>query len=156
MLTSVAAWIAASSRPAIAQSPGGAVPSRSNMQTRLLFLYVTNQNGFDTEFDIANTTMDAMGTSTTNGTCTLTFYGTAAVSPFTTPLISAGSVYRVKASAVSPNFTGYAFATCGFPLAHGSLMTMVAPGYSSPIHASMAALVVPSIRNSSFAEQLMH
>ncbi len=148
LLASAAAWMA------VAQSPGGGgAPFRSNAQTRLLFPYVINQAGFDTEFAISNTTMDPLGTTAVSGTCTFTFYGNGAGSPFTTPSIAAGSIYKVNLSAIASGMGGYAFATCNFPLAHANYTVLAS---STNIHSAMSALVVPSTRTNSFAEQLLH
>src|SRR6516225_9579813 len=44
--------------------------------TDLLFPYVTNANGFDTGFSIANTSADPYNTATQTGTCKLSIYST--------------------------------------------------------------------------------
>ena len=67
----------------------------SACQTDLLFTFMTNQAGFDTGFEIANTSTDPFGTSAQNGTCTLNWYGTgpAAGTATTTPSIASGNYY---------------------------------------------------------------
>jgi hypothetical protein len=90
--------------------------------TSMLFPYVVNTNGFDTGIAIANTSADIFGTSAQQGTCSLSFYGTAAptVNPFVTPTaVGAGTVYANLASTMAPGFDGYVIANCNFQYAHG-------------------------------------
>jgi hypothetical protein len=89
--------------------------------TAMLFPYVINVNGFDTGVAIANTTSDIFGTSAQNGTCSLSFYGTAAptVNPFVTPVVATGTDYANLASTMAPGFDGYVIANCNFQYAHG-------------------------------------
>jgi hypothetical protein len=58
------------------------------------------------------------------------------------------------ASAVAPNFKGYAIAQCGFPLAHGTSFVSDSGLYNYA--AFSQALVLPPSRNTAFAEQLAH
>lgn len=95
------------------------LPRSAATPQRLLFPFVSSQSGFDTSLVLANTSQDPFGTVAAAGTCTLSFYGDGAPAPWTTPLIAAGSVFSSQASAVAPNFQGYAMAACDF-LAAGS------------------------------------
>jgi hypothetical protein len=89
-------------------------------ETRLLFPFMTNQNGFDTGFSIANTSLDPFGTVTETGSCTLTFYGAGApVTPPNTGTIAAGVTYATLTSVLAPGFQGYMIADCNFDFAHG-------------------------------------
>jgi len=112
--------------------------------TNLLFNFVTNQAGFDTLLEIANTTQDPYGTTAVSGRCTLNFFGVNAPAAFTTAVIPAGTVRGLKASTIAPNFQGYIIATCQFPLAHG-WYSLRKPG-TSEISGSQAQ-VLPSPRN---------
>jgi hypothetical protein len=89
--------------------------------TAMLFPYVINVGGFDTGIAIANTTTDIFGTSAQAGTCSLSFYGTAAptVNPFVTPVVATGTDYANLASTMAPGFDGYVIANCNFQFAHG-------------------------------------
>jgi hypothetical protein len=96
-------------------------------QTILLFPYVTSDGGFDTGIAISNTTPDPMGTTTTKGTCKVTFYGNANTPAALTtgvvgPFDATNNVLPTRAFAVSSlatGYTGYAFAVCDFQFAHG-------------------------------------
>ncbi len=91
----------------------------------LLIPYATNAGGFDTGISIANTGSDPFGASgagatATSGSCTLYMYGSGApASPFTTPLISPGTVYSATVSGFAPGFSGYVIANCSFGTAAG-------------------------------------
>jgi hypothetical protein len=104
--------------------------------TNLLYVYVTNQAGFDTGMVISNTSMDPFGTSTQEGACTIYYYGTttgggAAPAPVTTPTVPAGeqAIWTLSSGgtvvpnggtiAAVPGFQGYAIAHCEFQYAHG-------------------------------------
>jgi len=117
----------------------GTVATVSDCVTNMLFPYVTNQNGYDTSYSIANTTSDALAFGAgngankhlQNGSCTLSLWPTvdttlASASPlgtasqYTTPTIPAGSVYAFSQSATSfSGQTGYVIAVCRFLNAHG-------------------------------------
>src|SRR5262249_47938277 len=90
-------------------------------ETRMLFPFVINQNGFDTALTIANTSMDPFGTAPETGACNLTFYGTNAPAgqPISTGSIAAGQSYASLASSIAPGFQGYMIADCKFDFAHG-------------------------------------
>jgi len=88
-------------------------------QTRLLFSFVCNQNGFDTGIAISNTSEDPFGTPHESGVCHLYFYGDGAPAPVTTPPIAAGKTYTGLASLIAPGFQGYLIADCNFRNAHG-------------------------------------
>ncbi len=101
-------------------------------QTDLLFNFMTNQAGFDTGFQIANTSADPFGTSAQNGTCTLNWYGTgpAAGTATTTPSIAAGSSYVNLVSTAAAGFQGYMIAVCNFQFGHG--FAFISDGYGQP------------------------
>jgi hypothetical protein len=104
----------------------------SACQTDLLFTFLTNQAGFDTGFEIANTSSDPFGTPAQNGTCTLNWYGTgpAAGTATTTPSIAAGSYYVNLVSSAAAGFQGYMIAVCNFQFGHG--FAFVSDGYGQP------------------------
>jgi len=101
-------------------------------QTDLLFTFMTNQAGFDTGFEIANTSSDPFGTSAQNGTCTLNWYGSgpAAGTATTTPSIAAGSAYTNLVSSAAAGFQGYMIAVCNFQFGHG--FAFISDGYGQP------------------------
>jgi hypothetical protein len=101
-------------------------------QTDLLFTFLTNQAGFDTGFEIANTSTDPFGTAAQNGTCTLNWYGTgpAAGTATTTPSIASGSYYTNLVSSAAAGFQGYMIAVCNFQFGHG--FAFVSDGYGQP------------------------
>jgi len=110
-------------------------------QTTLLYPFVTGAAGFDTGIAVANTSWDPWKTTNQTGSCTLNAYGvtvaTAGNTPIQTviggcdtvsnpiagtncfPIVPAGQVQSVMASAVLTNFQGYVIATCNFQFAHG-------------------------------------
>jgi hypothetical protein len=98
--------------------------------TNLLFPFVTNQAGFDTGIAIAATSQDPFGTVLQSGTCTLNFYGAGAPAAFTTPTVTAGTVYTTLASTVSAGFQGYMIAQCKFQFAHG--FAFITDGFGGP------------------------
>jgi hypothetical protein len=101
-------------------------------QTDLLFTFLTNQAGFDTGIEIANTSADPFGTANQNGTCTLNWYGTgpAAGTSTTTTSVSAGGYYVTSISTVAPGFQGYMIAVCNFQYGHG--FAFITDGYGQP------------------------
>uniref|UniRef100_Q01Q37 Uncharacterized protein n=1 Tax=Solibacter usitatus (strain Ellin6076) TaxID=234267 RepID=Q01Q37_SOLUE len=99
-------------------------------RTILLFPYVTNQAGFDTGLEIANTSLDPFttGSNTTlaqAGSCRMTWYGGTTTAPTTPPgpsdtgSIAGGTIYVNTAQTLVPNFQGYMIAVCNFQYAHG-------------------------------------
>jgi len=104
----------------------------SACQTDLLFTFMTNQAGFDTGFEIANTSTDPFGTSAQNGTCTLNWYGTgpAAGTATTTPSIASGNYYVNLVSTAAAGFQGYMIAVCNFQYGHG--FAFISDGYGQP------------------------
>jgi hypothetical protein len=99
-------------------------------RTILLYPYVTNQAGFDTGLEIANTSQDPFttGSNTTAaqaGSCRLTWYGGTTAAPTTPPgpsdtgSIAGGAIWVNTAQALVPNFQGYMIAVCNFQYAHG-------------------------------------
>jgi len=101
-------------------------------QTDLLFTFLTNQAGFDTGFEIANTSTDPFGTAAQNGTCTLNWYGNgpAAGTATTTPSIASGSAYTNLVSSAAAGFQGYMIAVCNFQFGHG--FAFISDGYGQP------------------------
>lgn len=101
-------------------------------QTDLLFTFLTNQAGFDTGFEIANTSTDPFGTAAQNGTCTLNWYGTgpAAGTATTTASIASGSAYTNLVSSAAAGFQGYMIAVCNFQFGHG--FAFISDGYGQP------------------------
>jgi hypothetical protein len=104
----------------------------SACQTDLLFTFMTNQAGFDTGFEIANTSTDPFGTPAQNGTCTLNWYGTgpAAGTATTTPSIASGNYYVNLVSSAAAGFQGYMIAVCNFQYGHG--FAFISDGYGQP------------------------
>ena len=99
-------------------------------RTILLFPYVTNQAGFDTGLEIANTSLDPFttGSNTTlaqAGSCRMTWYGGTTTAPTTPPgpsdtgSIAGGTIYVNTVQTLAPNFQGYMIAVCNFQYAHG-------------------------------------
>jgi len=101
-------------------------------QTDLLFTFLTNQAGFDTGFEIANTSTDPFGTAAQNGTCTLNWYGSgpAAGTATTTASIPSGSAYTNLVSSAAAGFQGYMIAVCNFQFGHG--FAFISDGYGQP------------------------
>ena len=101
--------------PAAAFSNG----TPNGCQTSLLFPFISNQAGFDTGISIAATGTDPFLTNVAGGTCTLNMYGLNA--PATPPVLTIPTAQEAHttASAVAPNFQGYAIAVCDFTYAHG-------------------------------------
>jgi hypothetical protein len=88
--------------------------------TYLLFPLLINQNQFDTEIYISNTSADPFNTTPEPGSCTIHFYGSGAPSsPFSTGTIAPGTSYTAGISVIAPGFAGYAIANCNFRYAHG-------------------------------------
>jgi hypothetical protein len=136
------------------------VATVSDCVSILLFPYVTNEAGFDTSIQIANTTLDgaALGVQTASkqpGTCKLILYPTAAATgavgttqnSFVTPTLAAGGSYQVLLSKAYPKLSGYMFAVCNFLNAHG-FGYFVGPSSNGGVLTQGAlALVVPTTRN---------
>jgi len=141
----------------------GTVATVGDCVTNLLFPFVTNQFGFDTSLQIANTTLDkpALGTSNAatagSGTCVLTLYPTdlttqtasaagtqANASQLTTPSITSGAVYTTAMSTAFPGQSGYMFAVCRFLDAHGFSYVTNGPSSTATISQGLLALVIPS------------
>jgi hypothetical protein len=102
-------------------SPTGTVtfqiPQLGRRQTtNLQFTFVIDTGGFDTGFQVSNTSTDTVGSPQISGTCTLAFYGSGAPSSnFVTQTISSGTTSSYVLSSLAPGFGGYMIATCGFP-----------------------------------------
>jgi hypothetical protein len=103
----------------------------SACSTNILFVFLTNQAGFDSGIAISNTSVDQLGTVSQSGACKLNYYGetagggaapaaqTSAVVPAgkqLTAVLSTGGNYGIAAT---PGFQGYMIAQCQFQYAHG-------------------------------------
>jgi len=110
-------------------------------QTTLLYPFVTGATGFDTGIAVANTSWDPFGTVHQTGSCTLYGYGVTVAAAGNTaaqpvvagcdsisnplpgtncfPIVPAGQVGNVLASATLTGFQGYVIAVCNFQYAHG-------------------------------------
>jgi len=99
--------------------------------TNLLFVFLTNRDGFDSGIAISNTSVDPFGTAPQSGPCRLNYYGdtagggaapaaqNSAVVPAGRQLLavlSSGGNYGIAAT---PGFQGYMIAQCQFQYAHG-------------------------------------
>ncbi|MBI2687919.1 MAG: hypothetical protein HYX27_16545 [Acidobacteria bacterium] len=99
--------------------------------TNILFVFLTNQAGFDSGIAISNTSVDPFGTAPQSGPCKLNYYGettgggaapaaqTSAVVPAgkqLTAVLSTGGNFGIAAT---PGFQGYMIAQCQFQYAHG-------------------------------------
>jgi len=104
----------------------------SACESDLLFTFMTNQAGFDTGFEIANTSSDPFGSPAQNGTCTLNWYGSgpAAGTATTTPSVASGTAYVNLVSTVAAGFQGYMIARCNFQFGHG--FAFISDGYGQP------------------------
>ncbi len=126
-----------------ATSPGQSEALASpRMSGQLLFPFVTDFSGFDTELTISNTSLDTLGSAALSGTCTLSFYGTGAPSPGVNVALpggalAAGSTRVVQLSSVAPAFQGYVIANCTFPLARGTARSVYNAGQPN-------SLILPS------------
>jgi hypothetical protein len=99
--------------------------------TNLLFVFLTNQAGFDSGIAISNTSVDPFGTAPQSGPCKLNYYGettgggaapaaqTSAVVPAGKQLIAVLSTGGNYGIAATPGFQGYMIAQCQFQYAHG-------------------------------------
>src|SRR5580704_6862829 len=66
-------------------------PRSSSATTALLFAFVSDQAGSDTEITLSNTSQDPFGSTPGSGTCTLYYYGSnPPAGPQTTAAIAAG------------------------------------------------------------------
>jgi uncharacterized repeat protein (TIGR01451 family) len=132
-------------------------PRSASSPTRLVFGYVTDQAGFDTEITISNTSQDTLGSAPQAGTCALNFYGGSNQSTATTSSIAAGKQLVFKLSqggggvAAMPSFQGYLIATCGFPMARGSANVLGA----TYLAFSQDAQVITTPRSSSSPTRLL-
>ena len=99
--------------------------------TNLLFVFVSNQLGFDTGLAISNTSLDPYGTTPQQGACQIYYYGEttgggAAPATQTSGVVAAGKqlVWTLSSGgnlgiAATPGFQGYIMAKCAFQFAHG-------------------------------------
>jgi hypothetical protein len=123
-------------RPATAAKP----PS-----TDLLFPYLVNTAGFDTEFTISNTGADAFGTIRSEGGCVVTFYQQGTANPIVIPgTLEPGQTFTFLLSVINPGFRGYAIAHCDLAFAHGTIR--ISDLGARNLAASYPALVLPAKR----------
>jgi len=105
--------------------------------TNLLFVYVTNQGGFETGMVVTNSSLDPFNTATQEGPCKIYYYGfttgglVAAMTPVDIPNVPAGhqAIWTLSSGgtvntaggfiAATPGFQGYAIVSCMFQYAHG-------------------------------------
>jgi len=99
--------------------------------TNILFVFLTNQAGFDSGIAISNTSTDPYGTAPQAGPCKLNYYGetsgggaapaaqTSAVVPSGKQLVAVLSTGGNFGIAATPGFQGYMIAQCQFQYAHG-------------------------------------
>ena len=124
--------------------------------TTLLFPFVTNRAGFSTAIFIANTSQDAFGTETQEGSCAIDYYGgtpgggAAPDTQISTPVaggeqliftLSAGNA--AQDIAPTPEFQGYLMARCNFRYAHGMALVTDGFGGAPSVMYGYASLVVP-------------
>ena len=85
-------------------------------QTRLLFSFVTNVSGLDTDKTISNISLDpTIGSPSTPGVCVLNLFSErSSPPPFSTPTIPGGTVSVNRLSQLAPGFQGYIMALCNF------------------------------------------
>lgn len=137
--------------------------------TNLLFVFLTNQAGFDSGIAIANTSVDPFGTAPQSGPCKLNYYGettgggaapaaqTSAVVPAgktLTAVLSTGGLYGIAAT---PGFQGYMIAQCQFQYAHG--FAFISDVGSNRVSEAYLALILDSglpSRTLFFSEILGH
>jgi hypothetical protein len=127
----------------------------SNGQTRLLFpLVSTYVDG--TTLQIVNTGQDPSGALGHDGSCALNLFGETELGgpgTFVLPPLSVG-VGRLSSTTVTDivvaDFTGYAIATCDFPLAHGQYQLRS----GGAIVMAEAALILPPTRSAAVVEAL--
>jgi hypothetical protein len=128
-------------RFAIVKTQQGRWTTINLCQTTLLYPFVTGASGFDTGIAVANTSWDPFGTINQTGSCKLYGYGVTVAAAGNTasqpviqgcdmisnplpgtncfPIVPAGQVMSVLASATLTNFQGYVIAVCNFQYAHG-------------------------------------
>ena len=99
--------------------------------SNILFVFLTNQAGFDSGIAISNTSVDPFGTAPQSGPCKLNYYGettgggaapaaqTSAVVPAGKQLLAVLSTGGNYGIAATPGFQGYMIAQCSFQYAHG-------------------------------------
>jgi len=141
----------------------GTIGTIGDCVTNILFPFLTNQVGFDTSVQIANTSSDKLafpsgGASAQNGTCTLTFYPTdlttqtatasgsvGTPSQVTTPTIAAGGTYAFQQSGTSfKGQSGYMFAVCRFLDAHAFSFVVNGSVSTGTISQGLLGLIIPN------------
>jgi len=137
--------------------------------TNLLFVYLTNQSGFDSGIAISNTSVDPFGTAPQSGPCRLNYYGettgggaapaaqTSAVVPAGKQLLAVLSTGGNFGIAATPGFQGYMIAQCQFQYAHG--FAFISDVGSNRVSEAYLALILDSglpSRTLFFSEILGH
>ena len=117
----------------------------NHISQSLLFPFVTNQMGLDTQVVISNTSLDPFGTATQSGPVWLHFYGKAVLLTPLPPIksqpippgeqlvftLSRGGNFGTPAI---PKFQGYLIATAGFEYCHGVASIFGADGSMSQLY----------------------
>ena len=98
----------------------------SACRTNLLFPFLSNVNGIDTDIVITNTTKSPWLDRRTSGGCTLSYYGrigSAAVQldEVTEPIPDGAHIFRTLSAGATAGFQGYAIAQCEFQFARGTV-----------------------------------
>ncbi len=126
LVASSAAFVA-HSQQVVGQQPEKIAAPRSSTPSPLLFTFLINQAGFDTEVTLSNTSADTSGSAQQSGTCTVSYFdGTGLNAPQTSLPIAPGKQLLFTLSqggggiAATPGFLGYVIANCTFPLARGT------------------------------------
>ncbi len=97
-------------------------------KSNLLFPFIVNGGGYETGLAVVNTTKDPWGTQSQAGNCTVTFYGKSGTSDVCltqqSKSIAGGQFISWTLGGggdvpATPNFTGYAIASCNFQYGHG-------------------------------------
>jgi len=155
--------------------PGTAVTvgTVADCNSILLFPYVTNQVGFDTSIQIANTSADAAAFGTQaaikqTGVCKFTLYSTnaqtgalgSAINTYSTPPIAPGGAFQVKLSTLTGGYagnSGYMYAVCQFLNAH-AYSYFVGPGSNGGLitQGALALVINPNTRTGFAGESLTH
>src|SRR5579884_3174258 len=118
-------------------------------RTFILFTFVTNQTGFDTAMVISNVGQDSLGHTGPAGTCTISWFGSAAPPPTTTPSITAGTNYATLASGNAPGFSGYAVAACNFKAAADAFVIDIGAtrvSFEAPVFTASSSLSLPWLK----------
>jgi hypothetical protein len=124
----------------------------SNGQTRLLFPIVSTEATNEAQLFIVNTGVYPTGTPGRSGECTFELFGKPVNIGIPDPLaVSVGTLEALLINdAIATSFSGYAVATCNFPLAHGFYLQSA----GASILKSGDAMVLPPTRDATTVESL--